>query len=586
MVSAKDSLYRNIVDQYNHYLRLHPDDVSAHLERCRFIESAYYDEYEDYNPNYEESEACVNELLSIFPQNPEVLLFASDFIYGDSLQSYLIHLEKLANENPTVWRAYNWQIFSRLAEQYSYNERHTQTILYAERAAGLNDTLDVSLLLAEAYKALAKHDQAVEVLIQRLDSTNAAWDLNRKGRLLLELGQPEKALEAFNLATQKSSGIEDAAGLANALTENGLLTEAREYLLKDYHAYSWNADARLHKLLLFDLNYSQADSAMVTYRKLTDANFFTDPFGGYRIRLFFKDPLLSWSFGDVGRVLLLILILAIPFVLPYLWILPIHYIGSYLKQKGKIVDEATFRWRLRHFWFACSFWGVCSILTWLFFSYPSVVWYFNDHFESGGYELISKEHANVTIFFSTGCLLLSVAFLNWEEIKGIFPRLMQNMRAVRVGIGLAFLLKFGTGIYMAILKLMGVSLSSTSIGLASVKEAIISINSFYSPLIGFLIVVILVPFYEEILFRGVFLSACERNMKFMVANILQALVFALAHDELKLFPFYIAFGLVAGYYTRKTKSLITGTAMHMTNNFLAFIAIYLLQGRLSTLFIF
>jgi membrane protease YdiL (CAAX protease family) len=87
--------------------------------------------------------------------------------------------------------------------------------------------------------------------------------------------------------------------------------------------------------------------------------------------------------------------------------------------------------------------------------------------------------------------------------------------------------------------------------------------------------VLLVPFYEEILFRGIFLSACERNMRFMYANILQSIVFALVHQNLKLFVFYFAFGMIAGYYRQKSQGLIIGTSMHMMNNLLAFAAIAL-----------
>jgi membrane protease YdiL (CAAX protease family) len=287
-----------------------------------------------------------------------------------------------------------------------------------------------------------------------------------------------------------------------------------------------------------------------------------------------KDPLMGWSFGDVGRVLMLVLCFVLACIIPYLWVLPIHYIGNYFKQKGKVVDEATFRWRLRHFWIACSLWLACDILTVVFFNYEGLISYFNDEFAGEGYELISAQHANLMIFSSFGCMAFTLALLKWEEIKLFVPKLRANVRSIWVGVGLAFLLRLGLGFYAGILKIFDIDLiTKDTSGLASVTDGIISLNQFYSPVLCFLIVVILVPIYEEILFRGIFLSACQRNMKFMIANILQAGVFAVAHDEWMLFPFFIAFGMVAGNYTRKTESLITSTSMHMTNNLLAFVVI-------------
>jgi len=136
-------------------------------------------------------------------------------------------------------------------------------------------------------------------------------------------------------------------------------------------------------------------------------------------------------------------------------------------------------------------------------------------------------------------------------------------------------LKIGLGIFSLILNKAGISLTESSSVIASINESIISINKFYNPVLGFLFVVVLVPFYEEVLFRGIFLSACERNMRFVYANILQSIVFALVHQSLNLFVFYFAFGMIAGHYRQKSQGLIISTSMHMMNNLLAFVAITL-----------
>ena len=110
-------------------------------------------------------------------------------------------------------------------------------------------------------------------------------------------------------------------------------------------------------------------------------------------------------------------------------------------------------------------------------------------------------------------------------------------------------------------------------GVGSVLDYIASINSYYHPIVGFLFVVILIPFYEEYLFRGIALSAMEKRVKFMAANALQSLFFAIMHENLSLFLFYFSFGLIAGYLVKESKSLVPGIIFHMTNNLFAFIAL-------------
>ena len=78
----------------------------------------------------------------------------------------------------------------------------------------------------------------------------------------------------------------------------------------------------------------------------------------------------------------------------------------------------------------------------------------------------------------------------------------------------------------------------------------------------------------------VFLSSVEKHVNYLVANILQSFVFALVHQNLKLFIFYFVFGFIAGYYSHRTKSLLTGVTLHITNNLIAFIAIIVMQSKL------
>jgi hypothetical protein len=82
-----------------------------------------------------------------------------------------------------------------------------------------------------------------------------------------------------------------------------------------------------------------------------------------------------------------------------------------------------------------------------------------------------------------------------------------------------------------------------------------------------------VPVYEEVIFRGIVLNASRKHILFVGANVLQALLFALIHNNLSWFLFYFSFGITAGYLRRKSGGLGTGIVFHMTNNAIALLAL-------------
>jgi membrane protease YdiL (CAAX protease family) len=451
-------------------------------------------------------------------------------------------------------------------------------IHYGELAVAYNDTLDASLLLARSYRNLARNTDALDALLRHVDSTDAVWSLNEKGKLLMELGANDKAIEAFRIASHKNADVQNWGELASAMINNGLVEEARGFLLKEVDASTqWNASGALRKLLLYDITYGSADSARHNYRKLADTGFYNDVFGIYRMRMMVKAPLMGWTLDDGAHILLFLLVLALIVVIPYLWILPIHYYGAYRRQQGKLFREPTFKWGLRHLWIASSLWLASDVLALLLFDYPSVTAMFGGNSYEEPALPVSKRVADLDIFFCVGLLVSSIALLKREDFEGFLQRVRGNAGNIGMGIMLAIGLKFALGIYVVTFQNLGIDFSEGAMITASITDNILSINKYYNPVLGFLFVVVFAPFYEEILFRGVFLSACQKNMSLLVANVLQASVFALVHQSMIYFPFYLAFGLLAGYYTRKTGNLFTSTSMHMMNNALAFV--YLLSAK-------
>jgi membrane protease YdiL (CAAX protease family) len=94
--------------------------------------------------------------------------------------------------------------------------------------------------------------------------------------------------------------------------------------------------------------------------------------------------------------------------------------------------------------------------------------------------------------------------------------------------------------------------------------------------LAMLMVAILVPMYEELVFRGFVLGGLSRHLSFGWSNTWQALLFAFLHFDFPHFAFYFALGLMAGWLVRRTNGLAASMALHAVNNAIACAAILLL----------
>ncbi|MBO4862813.1 MAG: CPBP family intramembrane metalloprotease [Eubacterium sp.] len=93
-------------------------------------------------------------------------------------------------------------------------------------------------------------------------------------------------------------------------------------------------------------------------------------------------------------------------------------------------------------------------------------------------------------------------------------------------------------------------------------------------------VIVLSPIIEELIFRGLVLhyarNAFSSRRGLIVANIFQALLFALYHGNLIQGVYAFIFGLLLGYITIKTDSLVINILLHMIING----SLYIIPGNL------
>jgi uncharacterized protein len=87
--------------------------------------------------------------------------------------------------------------------------------------------------------------------------------------------------------------------------------------------------------------------------------------------------------------------------------------------------------------------------------------------------------------------------------------------------------------------------------------------------LALLIVAVLVPIYEELVFRCFVLGGLSRHLSFGWSNTWQALLFALIHFDFPHFVFYFLLGLLGGWLAQRTRGLAAPIALHAVNNAIA-----------------
>ena len=135
-------------------------------------------------------------------------------------------------------------------------------------------------------------------------------------------------------------------------------------------------------------------------------------------------------------------------------------------------------------------------------------------------------------------LVFTLILLNKKRLQFVF----RTNNTLRQTIGLSILFLIFNGF---ILRILGTFVDLTDvaefISSLSAKEEIQSLLNEYGLYITVLVVAVIVPFYEEIIFRGIIFTSTEKHLGFKVANVVQASLFALVHFNLSLFIFYLIF---------------------------------------------
>lgn len=550
VTQAKASAYRHVLTQFDAAVRAQPRDAAIAVARCRFIDNFTDEEYGEYVESAPaDFEACADALQSTWPNQPAAQLFALERLWGEEAVE---QGEKLVADSKDWPAPLRRALLTKVSEALQGEDQPERAGELAVMAARLGEPSTV----ATAVNHLAKRKDfaAATALLRDAPLADGAWPARKRIEAALALPDPQAALAELRryagaqfeiapaIAARAYLRAGDAATASKLLSAEGDKTEALKQVRFDVAiaANDMGAAAQL---------VDMTDTAELAANAQRFAVLATRSPGTLMTR-----PMLMAS---------LICLLAVGMIalLPGLLLVPIHYRGLIREVKGH-APFALFRSiGLRHAWYGLAL-MLCVPLVVAAVVAPNTLAVL-----LGGESLPPAQALfQITAWGAVIGLLCTtpvVFAMGRREVIGDRAVLKAWWRVL-----LAWAIVLGVGWLLALWhQTIGGGGDTMQ---TKMVDALAAGASDAGPLLTLLVVSLLAPIFEEIIFRGVVLGGLSRYISFGWANVLQALLFAAIHDDLPRFPYYFTLGLLAGGLVKRTQALGPAIALHVLNNLLAF----------------
>lgn len=176
-------------------------------------------------------------------------------------------------------------------------------------------------------------------------------------------------------------------------------------------------------------------------------------------------------------------------------------------------------------------------------------------------------------------IMLLVLFLIYLGAK---EKLFKSCRFNRIQSNtIAYIVIFSIGLTMVILFLMGIFSSLLPSIFESYSIVGNAMLATHNSVLALIIVIVLIPIFEEIFFRGVIFGFLRDNYKFPIALIVQALVFGILHGNLVQSVYAFILGLFLGAIFYYTNSLYASILSHITYNLFGILILPLIVSSLQ-----
>lgn len=286
-------------------------------------------------------------------------------------------------------------------------------------------------------------------------------------------------------------------------------------------------------------------------------------------------PLRPWA-TSVNDFSALLLSLLVALVLPLVLVVPVYYRGRARTQAGKSPGWSAEGWQLRHVWLAFSLLIIAELVVY-YFVQPDAFARFIARAPASGIELdpgadaIARQLLWTTITVGA-CLLVIVPL---APLRLLWTTRWTVPRVIGAAVVAFIVLRLLTAL------IVSPSLTSEDHPQRALTESLTQLADAHSPWLSLLVAGLLAPLVEEILFRGVLLTALARHISFGWANLIQATLFGALHLSAPLFPFFLIMGLIGSELMRRSGGLFAPILVHVINNAVALGALWWLTERAS-----
>jgi uncharacterized protein len=548
--------------EYEAQVQQHPYDISAQLQRCRFIDefTSTYEYATFIDAVYEQGEQCHATLTQKYPEHPEVLLLQLERTYGDNLlkegEALLQKVQRQSWTHGQLARLY--ALLARTAD----GMHRKNAADYAAQALELDEASDVRLIIAARLIERGERARAIETLTSPIDGGDPkdGGSLIKKVGLLVQVGAHQQALDLYSKLDDSTaySHIEAARALRGA----GAVALARKELGLANQQGTYSTDDEKERFR-FELDLGTSQQALAAYEAWRELGWENDPLAINRIALLMRDAQLPWQARDllgVGSFALLVVVFALALVVPLSFV---HYRG--LARRARSGDAYPSEgWQLRHAWAGLFAFGLASLLA-LYAAGPI------DITADGGsvwaIDATSTQLARMTLAESFLALLLLLPLGKLAATR------QRSWWGTRWSIGRSMLAGIAIGCVFRLPLVLALLARPEAAPIFApddpVWQLLVQVRDQFGIFVAIWMLAIAAPVIEELVFRGVLLKAFSSHVGFGWANVVQAALFSAAHMDLKASWMLFLVGATLGWLTRRSGGLLAPMAMHAVFNLIA-----------------
>jgi membrane protease YdiL (CAAX protease family) len=563
---SQQDTYRKVMSAYAREELAHPADAALVMARCQFAEGFAASEDISWSDDAQaDSTSCQKTLEDRFHDDAEAVLFVAEQRYGEPGLAFAKTLLPASDHWTVQQRARLHVVLSRGYQATKQTKLANEEALTSVRLDPGSDQLVPAL----RYLCDTGRRAEAESLLAKAPAPAYAWKESARVKFALDSLSPAAAIAELQRA-EAGKGTIDPWLAANVYLRAGMPVKAAEALgrVKVKPAYQTAEQYRLR----LDVAVMQKDgkAASAAIRDWFGKTGMSAPLVFAYGSLLGLQPWQLFSPSLVPLALAILALLVFLACVPGLIAFPAHYRGTVRARLLKLEPPLFAPIGLRHMWLGLGAYLAASTLV-------PMLWAGTAFQALTGSRPLSAGEETMVVITQLASLGVAALFL-LPAARHLLWRAWVGNR----GLSTALITISIWGVLSALVLLASMpnahlaESARSTLHDRSVVALVTAAAHVGGAGLAMLMVAVVVPIYEELMFRGFVLGGLSRHLSFGWSNAWQALLFAALHFDASHFVFYLVLGLVAGWLVRRTGGLAASMALHAVNNAIACAAILLL----------